>query len=130
MERSKIKNVSVRKKVDKKFSNFETDRKLNRFPLIKGTNFHSSAFSSMNQRRQVLSCHENAEVSEKNLNFNDRIISGQTCKIIENDDKAKKYLQKVIQNRNCIIHFHENRSNKISREFKENIEDLLSMRKN
>jgi len=33
----------------------------------------------------------------------------------ENDQKAKKYLQKIIQNRNSIIHPNEHRSNKIFR---------------
>lgn len=46
------------------------------------------------------------------------MILGKSYKISENDQKAKKYLQKIIQNRNSIIHYTENRSNKISKEFK------------
>jgi hypothetical protein len=53
------KKISIRKEVERRSQHFETDRKYNRLPIIKGSNFHSSAPSSMAQRRKVLSCHEN-----------------------------------------------------------------------
>jgi hypothetical protein len=51
-------------------------------------------------------------------NLTEKMILGKSYKISENDQKAKKYLQKIIQNRNSIIHYTENRSNKIWKEFK------------
>jgi hypothetical protein len=49
---------------------------------------------------------------------------GKSCKINENDQKARKYLQKIILNRNSIIHFIETKKN-LHREFKENYEDAV-----
>jgi hypothetical protein len=40
----------------------------------------------------------------------------------ENDGKAKKYLQKVIENRSSIIHFSANKSHIFLKDFKENLE--------
>lgn len=51
------------------------------------------------------------------------MVMGKSCKMAENDQKARKYLQKIIQNRNSVMHYSEHRANKILREFKENIEE-------
>lgn len=46
------------------------------------------------------------------------MLVGKTCKLGENDQKAKIYLQKIIQSRNSVIHYSETKNNRFLKDYK------------
>lgn len=50
-------NFSVKREFEKRIMSCETERKNSKFPIIKGSNFHSSAPASLNKNKRIFSSH-------------------------------------------------------------------------
>lgn len=57
----------------------ESERKYKKFPLIRGSNFHSSAPASLNKKQKTISVFENAEACEKTQSNLLDAVYGKSC---------------------------------------------------
>ena len=97
-----------------------TDRRTLKFPLVKASNIVGP---SMTQRKKAFTTYESRIDTIEKKNMPQKLLTAKTCKMEENDLKAKVYLQKKILNRNHIMHFTKQK--RFLGDFKQNFEELF-----